>query len=116
MRDDFDEKPSIPFSAREVQPETKSAKAKVEGKKGPRSFGPALTATTQRRSARPWPFTPRAEPAISFGGPVGEEKLNLSTTCSGWRTTKSLSRRLSWLCRQLPLHPKIASTLISSPS
>ena len=29
---------------------------------------------------RPWPFTPRAEQAIFFGGPVVEEKSNLCYT------------------------------------
>ena len=28
----------------------------------------------------PWPFTPRAEPAFSFGGPVAEETSNLCYT------------------------------------
>ena len=76
MRDDSDEKPSILFSAREVQPAIKPAKARVEEEKGGRPFDPVPTSVTNGRRTRPWPFTPRAEPTISFVGPVAEEKSN----------------------------------------
>ena len=62
VRDDSDEKPCISFLAREVQPAVKPAKARVEGEKGVRPFGPVQTATTEGWRTRPWPFTPRAEP------------------------------------------------------
>ena len=67
----------ISFLAREVQPATKPAEARVEEEKGAWSFGPTPAQTTEGWSTHPWPFTPRAAPAISFGGPVAEEKLNL---------------------------------------
>ena len=60
---------------RKVQPTTKPTEAQV-AEKGTWSFGPPTTAATEGWSARAWPFTPRAEPAVSFGGPVAEEKLN----------------------------------------
>ena len=62
VRGDSDEKPSISFMAREVQPATKPAKVRVEEEKGARPFGLVLTAATERWRTRPWPFTPRAEP------------------------------------------------------
>ena len=81
MRDDFDEKPCISFSAKEVQSATKPAKTRVkEEEKGTRPFGPALTPATEGWETHPWPFTPHAEQAISFGGPVAEEKSNLCFT------------------------------------
>ena len=45
--------------------------------KGAWSFGPAPEAETKGWSACLWPFTPRAQPVISFGGPVAEETLTL---------------------------------------
>ena len=80
MRDDSDEKPCISFLAREVQPATKPTKARVEEEKGTRPFGPVSTAATEGWRIRPWPFTPRAEKAVSFGGPVAEKKSNLCYT------------------------------------
>ena len=77
MRDDSDEKPCIPFMAREVQPAAKRAKARVE-EKGARPSGPVSTAVTGGWRTRPWPFTPRAEPIISFGGPVAEETFGMA--------------------------------------
>ena len=61
MREDSDEKPCISFLAREVQPATKPAKARVEEEKGARPFDPVSTAATEGWKTRPWPFTPRAE-------------------------------------------------------
>ena len=73
MRDESDEKPCISFSAREVQPATKSAKPQVEEEKGTSQFGLALTTATEGWSAYPWPFTLRPKLAIPFGGPVADE-------------------------------------------
>ena len=56
---------------------TKPAKARVE-EKGVRSFVPVSTAATEGWRTRPWPFTPRAEQAISFGGPVAEETFGMA--------------------------------------
>ena len=78
--DDSDEKPCISISAREVQPATEPTKAREEEEKGARPFGLVSTAPTKGWRTRPWPFTPRAEHAISFGGPVAEEKSNLCYT------------------------------------
>ena len=61
-RDDSDEKPCISFLARGVQPAAKPAKARVEEKKGARSFGPVQIAATEGWRTRLWPFPPRAEP------------------------------------------------------
>ena len=48
MQDDSDEKPYTSFSASEVQPATKSAKAQVEEEeKGAWLFGPSPTAATE---------------------------------------------------------------------
>ena len=80
VRNDSDEKPCISFSTREVQPATKPAKARVEEEKGIPPFGPVSTAATEGQRTCPWPFTPRAETTISFGGPVAEEKPNLCYT------------------------------------
>ena len=41
MQDDFDEKPCISLSVREVQPATKSTEAKVEEENEARPFDPA---------------------------------------------------------------------------
>ena len=60
-RDDSDEKPCTSFLAREMQPATKPAKARVEEEKGGRPFGPVWTAATEGWKTRPWPFTPHAE-------------------------------------------------------
>ena len=62
VRDESDEKPCISFLAREVHPEAKPAKARVEEERGARPLGPVQTAATEGRRPRPWPFTPRAEP------------------------------------------------------
>ena len=78
MRDDSDEKLCISFLAREVQPAAKPAKARVEEEKGARPFGPVLTAATEGWRTRPWPFTPRAEQVIYFGGPVAEETFGMA--------------------------------------
>ena len=56
---------------------TKPTKARVE-EKGARPFGPVSTAATEGGRNRPWPFTPRAEQAISFGGPVAEKTLGMA--------------------------------------
>ena len=80
VRDDSDEKPCISISAREVQPATEPTKAQEEEEKGARPFGLVSTAPTKGWRTRPWPFTPRTEQAISFGGPVAEEKSNLCYT------------------------------------
>ena len=68
------------ISAREVQPATEPTKAREEEEKGTRPFGLVSTAPTKGWRTRPWPFTPRAEQAISFGGPVAQEKSNLCYT------------------------------------
>ena len=78
--DDSDEKPCISISAREVQPATEPTKAREEEEKGTRSFGLVSTAPMEGLRTRPWPFTPRAEQAISFGGPVAEERSNVCHT------------------------------------
>ena len=52
----------------------------MEEEKGVRPFGPVSTAATEGWRTRPWPFTLRAEEAISFGGLVAEEKPNLCYT------------------------------------
>ena len=80
MRDDSDEKPCISFSVREIQPGTKSANARVEEELGVRPFDPAPTAMMEGWRTRLWPFTPRVEPTISYGGPVAGEKFNLCYT------------------------------------
>ena len=77
VRDDSDEKLCLSFSVREVQSATKPVEAQVGEEKGAWSFGPVPTAATEGWSTRLWPFTPRAEPAISFGGPVAKGKPNL---------------------------------------
>ena len=56
---------------------TKPAKARVE-EKGARPFGPVSTAATEGWRTRPWPFTPRAEQAISFGRPVAKESFGMA--------------------------------------
>ena len=53
VRDVYDEKLCISFTAREVQPATEPAKARVEEEKGARPFGPVSTATTAERKRRP---------------------------------------------------------------
>ena len=108
VRDVSDEKPCISLLAREVQPTAKPAKARVEEEKRARPFGSVQTAATEGWRTRPWPFTPRAEQATSFGRPVAEES-------SGWRTTRSLLRKLSWLRRRSSLHPRTAPTVTSPP-
>ena len=56
---------------------TKPAKARAE-EKGVRPFGPVSIAATEGWRTRPWPFTPRAKQAISFGGPVAEESFGMA--------------------------------------
>ena len=56
---------------------TKPAKARVEEEE-PRPFGPVSTAATEGWRTRPWPFTLRAEQAISFEGPVAEESFEMA--------------------------------------
>ena len=80
VRDASDEKPCISLLAREVQPAAKPANARVEKEKGARPFGPVPTVATEGWRTRPWSFTPRAEPAISFRGPVAEENSNTCYT------------------------------------
>ena len=80
MGDDSDEKPCISISAREVQPATEPTKAREEEENGTRPFGLVSTAATRGWRTRPWPFTPRAEHAISFGRPVADENSNLCYT------------------------------------
>ena len=63
--------------AREVQSAAKPAKARVE-EKGARPSDPVSTAATGGWRIRPWPFTPRAEPIVSFGGPVAEETFGMA--------------------------------------
>ena len=55
----------------------RAEESQVEEKKGVRPFGLAPTVATKGWNTRPWPFTLRAELAISFRGPVSEEKSNL---------------------------------------
>ena len=78
MRDDSDEKPCISFLVREVQSVVKPAKARVEEEKGARPLGPVQTTSTEGWRTRFWPFTPRAGPAISFGGPVAEKTFKMA--------------------------------------
>ena len=77
VRDESDENPYIPFSAREVQPAAKPTEAQVEEEMGAWLFESAPTVAMEGWSARPCPFTPRAEPAVMFGGLLAEEKPNL---------------------------------------
>ena len=113
VRDDSDEKPRISFLAREVQPATMLIKVRVDEEKGALPFDSAPTAATEGRKNHSLPFTPRAEPVIAFGGPIPDKTSNLYATSSGWRTTRQLSRRTSWLRHRPPLHPKTASTATS---
>ena len=94
MRDDSDEKPCISFLAREVQPEAKPAKARVEEEKGARPFGLVQTAATEGWRTHPWPFTPRAEPQsvtkpakarVEEKGAQPFDPVSTSAT-EGWRT------------------------------
>ena len=62
-----------PFKDSAIKP----AKAHVDDEKRARLFSPDPTAATEGWSDRSWTFTPRAEPAISFGGRVAEEISNL---------------------------------------
>ena len=62
---------------RRVQPSTKPTEAQVEEEKGALPFRPAPTVAAEVWRTRRWPFTPRTEPAIFFGGPVAEEMSNL---------------------------------------
>ena len=78
MRDDSGEKSCISFMAREVQPVVKPAKDRVEEKKKARPLDPARTAATEGWRTRPRPCTPRAEPAVSFGGPLAEETFQMA--------------------------------------
>ena len=95
VRDDSDEKPCISFSAREVQPATKSAKARVEEEEKTRPFGPVSTAAMKGWRSRLWPFTTRAEPqpATKLAKARVEEQKGarpfgpVSTAATkGWRT------------------------------
>ena len=74
MRDDSDDEPCISFLARNVQSAAKPAKDRVEEEKGARPFGPVWTTATEEWKSRPWSFTPRAKPAISFRGAADERK------------------------------------------
>ena len=71
-------KPCISFLAREVQPAAKPAKARVEEEKRAQPLGPVQTAAPDGWRTRFWPFTSRAEPAISSGGPVDEETFKMA--------------------------------------
>ena len=51
-----------------------------EEEKGPRPFDTTQTAATEGWTTLPWPYFPRAELTVSFGGPVAEEKSNLCYT------------------------------------
>ena len=78
MRDNSDEKPCISLLAREIQPAVKAAKDRVEEEKGARPLGPVQTAATDGWTSCPWPFTPCAEPVISFEGQVAEETFKMA--------------------------------------
>ena len=78
VREDSNEKPEISFLAREVQPATKPAKARVAEEKGARLFDPVRTAATEGWRTRPWSFTLHAEPAISFGEAVAGKKFKMA--------------------------------------
>ena len=56
---------------------TKPAKARVE-EKGARPSGPVSIVATEGWRTCPWPFTPRAGQAISFGGPVAEDTSGMA--------------------------------------
>ena len=94
MRDGTEGKPCISFSAREVQPKTKPAEARVEEEKGPRPFSPAPTAAMEGWRTRPWSFTLRAEPASFFLGPVAEKKSNLYYTFGMGNDEKPIEKAL----------------------
>ena len=53
-------------------------KVRVEEEKGARTFGPVSTAATEGWRTRPWPFTPRAEQILFFGGPVAGETFGMA--------------------------------------
>ena len=89
------------------QPVTKPAKARVE-KKGARPFGPVSTEATEGWRTHPWPCTPRAAQAISIGGPVAEATF-------GMANDEEPVRKLSWLRRRSPLHPRTAPTVTLPP-
>ena len=69
---------SSPLAIYELQSATKPAKARVKEEKGAQPFVPVSTAATEGWRTRPWPFTLRAEQAISFGGPVAEETFGIA--------------------------------------
>ena len=87
---------------------TKPAKDRVE-EKGARPSGAVSTAATEGWRTRPWPFTPRAEQAISFGGPLAEETFGMANKREASREGSHGFRHLS------PLHPRTAPAL-ASPS
>ena len=80
VRDDSDKKSCLSFLVREVQPSAKSTEARVKEEKGARTSALVPTAATEGWRTCHWLYTLRAEPAISSGGPVAEEKLNLCYT------------------------------------
>ena len=49
----------------------------MEDEKEARPFGPVPTAATEAWRTHPLQFTPRAGPAVLFGGPVAQETSNL---------------------------------------
>ena len=95
VRDDSNEKPCISFLAKEVQPATEPAKARVDKEKGARPLGPVRPAVPEVWGTRSWPFIPRAGPqpaAKPAKVRVEEEKGarpfgQVSTAATeGWRT------------------------------
>ena len=76
---------------------------RVEEKTGFRSFGPAPTVVTEGLRTRPWPFTLRAEPAISFGGPVAKEKSSPCYTPKMANDGEPVEKAIIWLLCRTPL-------------
>ena len=81
-----------PSRGRERGPAILSGPDSSDG--GVRPFGPVLAATTEGWRARPWPFTPRSEQAISFRGPVAEEASNLCYTSGVAKTEEHVEKAL----------------------
>ena len=59
---------------------TKAPQSRVKEEKRARPFGQAPIAATKGLRTHPCIFTPRPEPAISFGGEVVEEEMNVCHT------------------------------------
>ena len=89
---------------------TKPAKARVEEEEGARPFGPVSTAATEGWKTRPWSFNPRAQQAISFGGPVAEESFGIVNEEEPVEKALMASSSVA-----VTLHPRTAPAVTSLP-